>query len=224
MPRKKKEKIERTNDEIREAILKFFYEIHRKASSPKRMKLQISEIKSKLKEFGLESKEIVSNLDYLIQAGYIVKEEETYHFRKGSSVFPSTRTYYKASNKTINYFEGTSKFQKLERSLSGINVNNVQGVTTIVVGDSNTVINSQYVELYKTLELLSETVRKSDSLNDEAKLNYIGEIETIKSQLMKPSPDKNIIKQAWEKLKPLATVSGVITFFEKAASLIGGLL
>lgn len=108
----------------------------------------------------------------------------------------------------------------MERSLEGINVNNVQGMTTIVIGNSNTVINNQYIELYKSLDLLSEAIRKTASLSDEDKLNYMGEIETIKSQLTKPKPDGNIIKQAWEKLKPLATISSIVTFFERIAKLI----
>jgi len=224
MPRKKKEKIERSNDEIREIILKFFYDIHIKASSPKKMKLKISEIKKKLKEYGLKSAEIMSNIDYLIQTGFISKEEEITQIRTKRGIYPSKTTHYKASDKTINYFEGTSKFQKLDKSLFGINLKNVQGMTTIVIGDTNTVINTQYVDLYKSLDLLSIAIQKSDSLSDEDKLNNLGEIETIKSQIMKPKPDKSIIRQAWEKLKPLATVSGVVTFFGQVAQLIGGLL
>ncbi len=221
---KKKEKVTRSNDEVREIILQFFYDLHKNATSPKGMKLMISEVKSGLKERGLESKEIVSNLDYLIQSGFVDKEEEAYQVRKGKSIFSSKKTYYKASDKSINYFEGTSKFQKIEHSFAGINIENVQGMANIVIGDSNTVINNQYIELYKTLDLLSDSVRKSASLSDEDKLNYVGEVETIKSQLMKPKPDKNIVKQAWEKLKPLATVAGIVAFFERVAKLIGVLL
>jgi hypothetical protein len=224
MPRKKKEKIERSNDEIREIILKFFYDAHKNASTAKKMRLKISEVKSELRKSGLDSKEIIRNLDYLMQTGFIVKEEETIQIRTNKGIFPSKKIYYKASDKTINYFEGVSKFQKLDKSLSGINVNNVQGVTTIVVGDSNMVVNSQYIELYKSLDLLAASIQKSDSLSDEEKLNYIGEIETIKSQLIKPTPNKDIIKQAWEKLKTLATVSGVVTFFKQVAKLLGWLL
>lgn len=219
MARKKKEKIERSNDEIREIILSFFYDIHKNASTPKKMHLKIIEIKSRLKESGLKSKEITSNLDYLIQTGFIVREEEVSQIKTGKGVFPSKKTYYKASDKTINHFEGISKFQKLEKSFAGINITNINGVT--ILGDGNTVVNTNYTDLYKELSLLSDVVRKSDQLADEDKLNYIAEIETIKSQLMKPTPDKNIIKQVWEKLKPLATVSGIITLFEKVAGAIG---
>ena len=152
MPRKKKENVKKTNDEIREIILKFFYDIHKKASNPKGTKLMISKVKNGLKEIGLESKEVISNLDYLIQTGFISKEEETYQIRKGRSIFPSKKIYYKASDKAINHFEGISKFQKIGKSIAGINITNIQGVT--IVGDQNIVVNTQYVNLYKNLELL----------------------------------------------------------------------
>ncbi len=225
MAQKKKEKMYRSNDEIREIIVRFFYDIYKKASSPKKLKLKISEVKQKLKEYGLESKEIIGNLEYLVQTGFIVKEEETYQVTKGQNIFPSKKIYYKASDKAINYVEGTSKFQKLDKSISGINVNNVQGMTTIVMGNSNMVIiNSQYIDLYKNLDLLSASIQKIDSLSDKDKLNYIGEIETIKSQITKPNPDKNIVQKAWEKLKPLATISGIASFFEKVSKLISALI
>lgn len=224
MARKGKEKIKRSNDEIREVILKFFYEIYKKATSPKKMKLTITEVKRGLKNLGLESKEVMPNLEYLIQTNYIIKEEESYQVRKGQSTFYSKKFYYKASDKTINHFEGPSKFQKLDKSISGINLSNIQGVTTIIVGDANVVSNAQYVDLYKTLDILAQEIRKSRFLKDEDKLSYVGEVETIKSQLMKPKPDKNIIRQAWENLKPLATVSGIVSFFKQVAELIGSLI
>ena len=86
------------------------------------------------------------------------------------------------------------------------------------------VVNTQYLDLYRRLSLLSEAVRNSGQLTDKEKLEYVMEIETIKDQLAKPSPDKNIIKLAWEKLKPLATISGIMTFFKQVAEIIGGLL
>lgn len=64
---KKKEILEKNSDEVREIILRFFYDIHKRATSPKGMKLMISAVKSSLKERKLESKEIISNLDYLVQ-------------------------------------------------------------------------------------------------------------------------------------------------------------
>lgn len=67
--------------------------------------------------------------------------------------------------------------------------------------------------------LIAIIFRKSAQLTDE-KLNYVAEIETIKNQLSKLIPDKNVIKLAWNKLKPLTTVSGISSLFMQVAELV----
>jgi len=221
----KKKKEERSLDEIRETILRFFYDTHKNASSPKKVKLKISEAKKGLKELGISGKEAVSNIDYLIGGGWIDKEEEHRQFTsKSGASYDSTTIYYKASNKTIDHFdEGKSIFRKKE--IKGINITNIQGVTNLAIGDSNNiVVNSSFIDLHTHLDKLINSIRASEEVNDEDKLNAIADIETIKSQLMKPSPDKNIVKSAWEKVSKLATVSGLISLFQQIQPLIKSLL
>lgn len=212
--------VEKSVDEVRETILKFFYGIHKSASCAKRMRLKISEVKRGLKDSGIRNNDLANNLDYLVQTGYITKEEETREIRTNSGTIPSATAYYKASDKTMDYFDGVSKFQNVDKSISRIKVTNIQGVTNIVSGDANTIINSNYVDLYKNLDLLSDAVLKSASITDEEKLNYTGEINTIKAQLRTTKPDKSIIQKAWEKLQPIATIVGIASFFVKVAELI----
>lgn len=207
------------NDEVRKTILKFLYQVYKKARSRKSNRVSISEVKKELKALGLSEREIVGGLDYLIQAGWVKVEVEESEFKTPRGFLrKQTKEYYKISDRGINYFEGPSEFQRLEKSISGINITNVQGVT--VVGDQNVVVNAQYLDLFKRLTLLSEVVRNSGEISDIEKLNYTKDIDTIMDQLSKPSPDKNIIKLAWKKLKPLATVSGVVSFFKQVAELI----
>jgi hypothetical protein len=211
------------SDTCRKAILQFLYDVHEKARSRKSNRAPVSELKHELKKLGFKEQEIVSELDYLIEAGWLKVETEDYQFTTPKGfVRKQSKEYYKISDTGINYFEGPSEFQRVEKSISGIKVNNIQGVT--VIGDSNFVVNTQYLDLFRSLSFLSEVVRTSDQLTDEEKLNYVKDMETIKDQLAKPSPDKNIIKLAWEKLKPLATVSGIVTFFKYVVQAIGGLL
>lgn len=212
-----------SNDEIRKTILGYLYGIHKKARSLKSAHVPIGKLKKDLKRLGLKEREIVSNLDYLIQSGWVAVEVEETEFKTPRGfIRKQMKQYYKISDRGINYFEGPSEFQRVSKSFSGINITNIQGVT--VIGDQNVVVNTQYLDLYRRLSLLSEAVRGSAQLTDREKLEYVMEIETIKDQLAKPSPDKNIIKLAWKKLKPLATVAGVITFFKQVAEMIGGLL
>jgi len=216
-------KVGMTNDEIRKIILEYLYGVHGKARSLKSARVSIGRLKRDLKRFGLKEREIVSNLDYLIQSGWVAVEVEETEFKTPRGfIKKQIKQYYKISDSGINYFEGSSEFQRVSKSFSGINITNIQGLT--IVGDQNVVVNTQYLDLYRKLSLLSEAVRGSAQLTDRKKLEYVAEIETIKDQLAKPLPDKSIIRLAWEKLKPLAKVAGIITFFKQVAEAIGGLL
>jgi hypothetical protein len=211
------------SDTARKAILRFLYEVHEKARSRKSNRVPMSELKQELKKLGFKEQDIVSELDYLIEAGWVKVETEEYEFTTPKGFRrKQVKEYYKISDAGINYFEGPSEFQRVEKSISGIKVTNIQGVT--VIGDSNLVVNTQYLDLFRRLSALSEVVRTSDQLTDEEKLNYIKDMDTIKDQLAKSLPDKNIIRLVWEKLKPLATVSGIVTFFKYVAEVIGGLI
>jgi len=209
-----------TADEIRESILEFLFSIHQKARGIKSTALTISKIKTALKQKGLREREIVSNLDYLVQTEWVHEERETYPITSGGRQITAQRVTYKISEKGIDHFEGPSKFQRPHR-VTGINVTNIQGVT--VIGNDNFVYN-QYSDLYRSLNLLDEEIRRSDHFSDEEKLNYRAEIDTIKSQLAKPKPNRGILKSAWEGLKALATISGVAQLFLRIKTLIEPLI
>lgn len=211
---------QRTNDDVREIILRLLYTQHQKARGVKSTGLAISKIKQPLKKKGLKEQEIASNLDYLIQTGWVVQEKEEYSFTRSGRTIQAQRVSYKISDKGINHFEGPSKFQRPHK-VTGINITNIQGVT--VVGDGNFVY-TRYGDLYRTLDLLDEEIRKSDSFSDEEKLNYRADIETIKSQLAKSKPNRGILKSAWEGLKALATVSSVAQLFLRIKALIEPLI
>lgn len=224
---KKKAKVakkpERTEDEIREIILTELYQAHKNARGLTSSRLSISELRERLKKFKLRYKDIVSNLDYLIQSDWVRVEKETYEFKTPRGFTrKQEKKYFKISDVGINYFQGVSKFQRVERSFAGINITTIDGVT--ILGDGNIVVNTRFVDLYKQLSILSGIVARSGQLSDEEKLNLVGEIETIKAQLMKTNPNKSIIRKAWEKLEPLATVAGIASFFQQVATLIGALL
>lgn len=209
-----------TADDIRELILEFMFSIHQKARGIKSTAVAISKIKTALKQKGLNEREIVSNLDYLIQTEWVLEERENYPIISGGRQITAQRVTYKISDKGIDHFEGSSKFQKPHK-VTGINITNIQGVT--VVGDNNFVYN-QYDALYRGLNLLDEEIRRSDHFSDEQKLNYRAEIETIKSQLAKPKPNREILKSAWEGLRALATISSVVGLFLQVKTLIEPLI
>ena len=106
MVRQKKVIVSRSPDEIREDILRFFYDTHKSASSPKQIRLKITDVKRGLKAMGISGKEAMTNIDYLIEGGWIKKEVETKQIPtpKGG-VYPAATSYYKASNKTIDHLQ-----------------------------------------------------------------------------------------------------------------------
>jgi hypothetical protein len=210
------------NDQIREKILKYLYEHFKKAVSINNARTTDVMVVNALHREGYKRQDIVSNFIYLVQTGWIKKETESYSYNYPdyttgkSKKMRGKQIYYTISDKGINHFEGTSVFQK-SHWLTGINVTNIQGVT--VIGDNN-FVHQEFGELYRNLELLKEEIFKNANIKDEDKLNYQSEIETIKSQLAKQNPNKNIIKEAWNAISPLATVEGIIQFYERVAPLI----
>jgi len=212
--------LEKTSDEIRELVLKFLFSKYKKSRSVSGAGVGRREIKQALKEKGLKEQEIAGNLYYLIQSGWVEEERKTFPITRGGGTIKAETVSYRITDKGINHFEGPSKFQRAQK-LAGINITNIQGVT--VVGDGNYVYN-QYSNLYRSLDLLGEEIRQTDTLSDEEKLNYQAEIETIKSQLLKPNPDRSILRTAWNVLKGVATVGGVVSALEKVRALIQPLL
>ena len=189
-----------------------------RALNPGRRK--ISEIKASLKTRGFTQQELARNLDYLVQTGWIVREEEHYPVMGGARPVMATQPYFKISHKGIDHIQGPSKFQKIER-YEGINV---RAIGSVVVVGGNNVVNASYANLYGTLSILGESVKASDKLTEEQKLNALAEIETIKNQLVKSSPDRTIIQRAWEGLKAVATLEGVAVAATQVFALLRPLL
>lgn len=207
---------QRSSDDLRKTILRYFYNKHKQSRSLSRSRLKISKIKADLKKDGMDERQIAANLDYLIQTGWVHEITDSYQVAtKGRVITTQTKTY-KISDKGIDHFEGPSQFQKQD-PFGGINITNVQGVT--VLGDGN-VVHTRYNDLYDSLNDLSGAIKHSHSYTDEEKLNLVSEIETIKSQLSKVAPDKGIVSRAWDKLTPLATVAGIANFVEKTWHLL----
>jgi hypothetical protein len=208
------------NDQIREAILGFLYSIHQKARGVKSTSIGISKIKQALKKQGFKSQKVVSNLDYLVQTKWVIKEVEEYSLKRGGVPIKAKTVTYKISEKGINHFQGVSKFQTVHK-FENINITNIQGVA--VVGESNVVYN-QYTELFRHLDLLDTEIQKSDKLTDEDKLSSHADIETIKSQLGKSKPNREILKTAWQGVKAAATIGGAIGLCQTITTLIAPLL
>jgi len=85
------------------------------------------------------------------------------------------------------------------------------------VGNNN-IVRNEYLNLFNALEELGDTIRSSDKLSDNEKADLQSDIETIKSQLGKSTPDNKIIKTAWERIKE--TIQRFPEFADKISKVI----
>src|SRR5438477_8675957 len=122
------------NDDRRDKILRFLYERHQAAKGITAIPIGILDLRRSMKElYGLKQSEVASNLDYLIQVGWVRPEVKSRSFvTPRGMVLPREQTKYKISAVGINHLESGSLFKK-QRAESQVSLTNVLGIT--VVGD-----------------------------------------------------------------------------------------
>lgn len=211
-----------TDDERRDAIVRFLYERHKTTRGINKIPIGIRDLQSEMKKrHSMSQAEVSSNLDYLIQVGWVreVAKERSFTTKTGMEV-SAEQVKYKISDVGINHFEAGTMFKK-PQSASHINITNIQGVT--VLGDGN-IVNAQFTNLSRALDELDHAIAECAALSDEQRLDAAGDISTIRTQIAKKNPNGTIIGAAWTSLKAIATVGGAMGAAEKVGTLIGGIL
>jgi hypothetical protein len=99
------------NDNVRAKILRYFYDTNQNATSragKKGSAIKISDLKSELKaRHGLKQQEVVSNLTYLTDMGWVKTFEiEKQVGTKGGTIVPSSVTWYEVTAAGIDRIEG----------------------------------------------------------------------------------------------------------------------
>jgi hypothetical protein len=209
------------NDVIRDSILRHLQSTHSKARSPKTAGVGIRELAHALKPKGYKLQEVASNLDYLVQKGWVREtiDRRTFTTPRGTTQVSEKRTY-KISDKGIDRLESASTYQRTEAH-PHINVTNIRGVT--IVGDGN-VVNTTFTDLARTLSELQKAITAESALGDNEKLNLVADIDSLQSQLQKPEPEKSIIRSLWSGIERAAAVGGLIELAHRARELIQPLL
>jgi len=210
------------NDDRRDKILRFLYDRHQTAQGITSIPIGIQDLRREMKnQHGLKQSEVASNLDYLIQVGWVRPEVKSRSFlTKGGMVLPREQTKYKISEVGINHLEAASMFKK-PHATSHVNITNVQGVT--VVGDGN-VVNAKFIELSSVLDELDQAIADSRQLTDELKLDAAGDISTIRAQVAKKNPSPSAIRGAWEGLKALPVLGNAAEAVARVGRLLSDLL
>lgn len=209
------------NDVIRDTILRHLYKLHTGARGPKGVGTKIRDLHRAMRAKGILQREVNSNLDYLVQKGWVreIVTPRSYRTSQGTTQQSEIRTY-KISDIGIDKLEAASVYRREER-LSGINVTNIQGVTVI---GSNNIVNTQFSDLSRALAELEKVVSESDTLTDEDKLNVIADIGSLQSQLSKPKPIKELVRTLWLGIEKVVTAAGFAEVVTKVASLMSPFL
>lgn len=213
------------NDTTRHQILRWFYERNLNATSQygkKGSSIKISDVKKALKErHSFSQSQVMSNLTYLIDKGWINKHgiEKTVVVKGGT--IPSVVVWYEISAEGIDKVEGESEFSENPR-YAGINISAI-GSNVITLGDGN-VVNAEFADLHAELNKLKEAVVLSTKITDSQNLDVSVDIESIKDQLAKAQPDKTIIGRLWTRIGQIATIGGFAAAMEHVVPLISGLI
>jgi hypothetical protein len=132
---------------------------------------------------------------------------------------PSTTSYYQITAAGIDKIEGEGDFTMPK--FHGIKIE-ATGQNVITLGDGNQ-INAQFSDLGTALVELRDAIARS-SAPEAQKLSLVADIDTVQSQLAKPTPNKGIVAAAWEAIKGAAAIDGCVNFVEKVAGLVVGVI
>jgi hypothetical protein len=202
-----------TNDEIRETILRFLYDRHRAARGVRAQETGLRDLQREMKAaHALSQQQVASNLDYLVQKGWVSPMTKAREFTtKYGTTRSAEQVRYKISATGIDRIEGESEFKRPD-PYAGIQIENIGGVT--VVGDGN-VVRTQFAGVAEALSQLRRAVNASD-LPDQDKLAVATEIQTIELQLAREEPDSTVIQRAWAAIKATATVGTLVDVVTRA--------
>ena len=200
-----------SEDKTREDILSFLYNYNK----DKARSIAPRMVANRLRDKGIDKQEVTRNINYLIDEGFIKKKTKKVKSSYGPLSFESLII----SSKGIQLFEQSKFTRKTFSSISLEGGNNV-----IVFGDNLGSITQTKGTSIEELNKFIEDIRAKAVLSEEEKMNLIGDIETIKSQLVKPTPSKQIIQAAWAAINVAATFSGAHDFLLKIKNLIVGWL
>ena len=197
----------RTDNELRQIILQYFYERNHNANSAMSDKsgaaVKISIVNRELKEsHTLKRTEIRRNLTYLISEGWIEEVIITKSFPvKSGMMIPQATSFYRITAAGIDKIDGPGEFTM--QKFHGINIE-ATGQNIITVGDGNQV-DAHFESVGNELASFKDTVRKSDELNDSEKLSVIADVESIQSQLAKREPNRPVVRALWTGIEKLVT-------------------
>src|SRR6266404_2077118 len=188
-----------TDDQIREIILRYLYRRNQSATSRRGKStgaaVTISIMRADLKaSHGLTAQQIHSNLTYLENQGWVQDQPVTKSvMTRSGGVIPSTTSYFIITAAGIDRIGGPSVFTR--DRFEGIKIE-ATGQNIITLGDGNQV-NAHFEALGESLSELREAIKKSDKFDETQKMELVVDVDTLQTQLAKPTPNRKLVSQLW---------------------------
>lgn len=215
----------RTDDEVREIILRYLYDRNERATSRRGKNtgamVTISVMRADLKrDHGITVQQVHSNLTYLESQGWVEDRPLAKSFTTGKGgVVPSATSYYIITAAGIDRIGGPSMFTR--DRFQGIKIE-ATGQNIITLGDGNQV-NATFRELGESLAYLRDAIKHSD-LDEQRKVELVVDVDTLQMQLGRPSPDRDIVARLWGRVHQAASVAGLAEAVGRVVPLIAALL
>src|SRR5882724_6694359 len=120
------------DDNARDKLLRFLYHRHKTVRGIGKIPIGIQELQREMKSrHRLKQNEVSSNLDYLIQVGWVREVVKERHFKTPHGMdLGREQVTYKISDVGINHLQAGTMFKRPE-SFNKINIANIQGVTVV---------------------------------------------------------------------------------------------
>lgn len=226
MVMKKPKPPEPTDDQIREIILRYLYDRNQNATSRRGKTtgaaVTISVLRAELKSsHGLTGQQVHSNLTYLESQGWVEDRPVTKSFNtKAGGTIPSTTSYYIITAAGIDRMGGPSVFTRSR--FDGIRIE-ATGQNIITLGDGNQV-NARFQALGEALSELRRAIKASDRIDETQKMELVVDVDTLQTQLARPTPNRELVSRLWEGINRAASIAGLADAAAKVAGLLTTLL
>ncbi len=215
-----------TDDQVREIVLRYLFERNRNATSRRGKStgaaVTISVLRADLKlTHGLTGQQVHSNLTYLESQGWVEDRPVTKSFTTGTGgVIPSATSYFIITAAGIDRIGGPSVFTR--DRFDGIKIE-ATGQNIITLGDGNQV-NAHFQALGESLAELREAIKRSDKIDETQKMDLVVDVDTLQTQLAKPTPNRKLVSQLWDGINAAAAIAGLAEAAAKVGGLLAGLL
>jgi len=81
-------------------------------------------------------------------------------------------------------------------------------------------VNARFQALGESLSELRQAIKESRKIDDTQKMELVVDVDTLQTQLARPTPNRELVSKLWEGINRAASVAGLV----EVAAKVGGLL